>query len=225
MPFRSAREQPQPQPVESFPSRQRLDPRPPPARTKAHTLAAATIRASHRQMHQADGFCIAAATGPGHARDRQGPIRPGGATRSFRHGLRDRVKVIAAGKLITPAEVAWAYCAGADFVTSARGFMFALGCIQAMKCNKNTCPTGIITHDKRLQRGLDPQDKAVRVKKFVDGIRTGVGTIAHSCGVPNARALKRFHCRIVQDTGRSVPMDVLHPPVEVLEEYRDRTPA
>ncbi|MCB1684517.1 MAG: FMN-binding glutamate synthase family protein, partial [Pseudomonadales bacterium] len=56
-----------------------------------------------------------------------------------RHGLRDRIKVIAAGKLITPAEVAWAYCAGADFVTSARGFMFALGCIQAMKCNRNTC--------------------------------------------------------------------------------------
>lgn len=141
------------------------------------------------------------------------------------YDLKRRIRVIASGKLVTPAEAAWAYCAGADVVVSARGFMFALGCIQAMKCNKNTCPTGITTHDKRLQRGLDPQDKAVRVKKFVDGIRTGVGTIAHSCGVPNARALKRFHCRIVQDTGRSVPMDVLHPPVEVLEEYRDRTPA
>ena len=62
-------------------------------------------------------------------------------------GLRDRIRSLASGKLINPEGVAWALCAGADFVTSARGFMFALGCIQAMKCNKNTCPTGITTHD------------------------------------------------------------------------------
>jgi len=142
-----------------------------------------------------------------------------------RYGLKRRIRVIASGKLITPAEVAWAYCAGADVVVSARGFMFALGCIQAMKCNKNTCPTGVTTHDRRLQRGLDPEDKAARVANFVNGIRTGVGTIAHSCGVPHLRALKRHHSRIVQDTGRSVPMDVLYPPVEVLEPYREREPA
>ncbi len=71
-------------------------------------------------------------------------------------GLRDRVKVIASGKLIDPEYVAAALCAGADFVVSARGFMFALGCIQAMQCNRNTCPTGITTHDKKLQRGLVP---------------------------------------------------------------------
>ena len=59
------------------------------------------------------------------------------------HGLRDRVKVIASGKLITPADVAWALCMGTDFVVSARGFMFALGCIQALQCNRNTCPIGI----------------------------------------------------------------------------------
>ena len=56
------------------------------------------------------------------------------------HGLRDRVSVIASGKLITPGPVAWALACGADFVQSARGFMFALGCIQALQCNKNTCP-------------------------------------------------------------------------------------
>ena len=75
------------------------------------------------------------------------------------HGLRDHTKIIASGKFINPTEVAWALCAGADFVVSARGFMFSLGCIQALQCNKNTCPTGITTHDKRLQRGLDPTDK------------------------------------------------------------------
>jgi glutamate synthase domain-containing protein 2 len=128
-----------------------------------------------------------------------------------RHGLRPRIKVIASGKLVTPAEVAWAYCAGADTVNSARGFMFALGCIQSLKCNKNTCPTGITTHDRRLQRGLNPEDKAVRVKTFVERMRAEVGTIAHSCGVPHPRALKRYHCRIVQANGRSIPLDELYP--------------
>lgn len=130
-----------------------------------------------------------------------------------RHGMRDRVKLIASGKLITPAEIAWAYCAGADVVVSARGFMFSLGCIQALKCNKNTCPTGITTHDPRLQRGLDPRDKAVRVKNYVERVRYDVGVIAHSCGVPHARALKRYHCRLVQSSGKSVPLDELCPPV------------
>lgn len=66
------------------------------------------------------------------------------------YGLRGRLRVIASGKLITPADVPWALCTGADFVCSARGFMFSLGCIQALQCNKNTCPTGITTHDPRL---------------------------------------------------------------------------
>jgi len=134
-----------------------------------------------------------------------------------RNGLRERIKVIASGKLVTPAEVAWAYCAGADVVVSARGFMFALGCIQALKCNKNTCPTGITTHDKRLQRGLDPADKAIRVKNYVERINNDVGVIAHSCGVAHPRALKRYHCRIVQGTGKSVPFDELYPPTELPE--------
>src|SRR5690606_428866 len=69
-------------------------------------------------------------------------------------GLRERIRVVAAGKLVTSARAAWALCAGADFVNTARGFMFALGCIQAMRCHTNTCPTGITTHNKRLQRGL-----------------------------------------------------------------------
>ena len=137
-----------------------------------------------------------------------------------RYGLRDRVKLIASGKLITPAEVAWAYCAGADVVVSARGFMFALGCIQALKCNKNTCPTGITTHDERLQRGLDPTAKAVRVANYVGKIRYGVGLIAHSCGVAHPRALKRHHCRTVQANGLSVPLDELHPPQKILASYR-----
>ena len=126
-------------------------------------------------------------------------------------GMRDRIKVIASGKLINPEGVAWALCAGADFVVSARGFMFALGCIQAMKCNKNTCPTGITTHDERLQRGLDPADKAVRVMHYQQNMEKEVGTIAHSCGAAEPRQLRRFNCRIVQDDGYTEPLDALFP--------------
>ena len=128
-----------------------------------------------------------------------------------RHGLKDRIKVIASGKLITPAEVAWAICVGADFVVCARGFMFALGCIQALRCHKNTCPTGVTTHDPSLQRGLDPTDKAGRVSEYAQGIRKEVGVIAHSCGVTEPRELQRAHCRVVQEDGGSIALDQLFP--------------
>jgi glutamate synthase domain-containing protein 2 len=127
------------------------------------------------------------------------------------YGLRGRVRIIASGKLIVPSAVALALCAGADFVTSARGFMFALGCIQALQCNKNTCPTGITTHNKRLQKGLDVTDKAVRVQHFAETMRKEIGIIAHSCGVPEPRQLRRNHCRVVTSAGTSVPLDQLFP--------------
>jgi len=130
------------------------------------------------------------------------------------YGLRERIKVVASGKLINPAGVAYALCVGADFINSARGFMFALGCIQALQCNKNTCPTGITTHDRKLQRGLVPEDKAERVRRYSETMRKEVGVIAHSCGVPEPRQLRRFHCRIVQGDGRSVPLNELYPDIE-----------
>lgn len=126
------------------------------------------------------------------------------------HGLKERIAVIASGKLITPVDVAWAICVGADFVASARGPMFALGCIQAMQCNRNTCPTGVATHDPELQKGLDPTDKAERVASYVRNMEKEVGTIAHSCGVREPRELNRGHARIVTELGQSVPMDVFY---------------
>ena len=142
-----------------------------------------------------------------------------------KHGLRDRIRVIASGKLINPAGAAWALCVGADFINSARGFMFALGCIQALQCNKNTCPTGVTTHDRKLQRGLDPDNKAARVAKYSKSMRKEIGIIAHSCGVKEPRQLRRFHCRVVQDGGRSVPLDELYPDVDALNRPADTTPA
>jgi glutamate synthase domain-containing protein 2 len=130
------------------------------------------------------------------------------------YGLKQRIRVIASGKLITPPEAAAALCLGADFINSARGFMFALGCIQAMQCNKNTCPTGVTTHDRRLQRGLVPADKAERVRQYSLSMRKEIGIIAHSCGVREPRMLRRYHCRIVQQDGRSLALDQIYPDVE-----------
>jgi glutamate synthase domain-containing protein 2 len=127
------------------------------------------------------------------------------------HKLRERIKVIVSGKLITPSRVAWALCIGADFVVSARGFMFALGCIQAMQCNKNTCPTGITTHNPKLQKGLVPQDKAGRVANYHKYIEYDVCMIAHSCGVSDPRKLTKEHIRIVQSNGNSIPATELLP--------------
>lgn len=139
------------------------------------------------------------------------------------YGLRDRVKIIASGKLINPADVAWALCVGADFITSARGFMFSLGCIQALQCNKNACPTGITTHDKKLQRGLDPALKSERVASYVNNMVYEVGMIAHSCGVSHFRDLQRHHARVMQGDGMSVPLDKLYATPKKLfdEERRD----
>lgn len=128
-----------------------------------------------------------------------------------RHGLKERIRIVASGKLVNPSDVAWAICAGADFVTSARGFMFALGCIQAMRCNKNTCPTGVTTHLPHLQRGLVVGEKYLSVANYAKSIVKEVETIAHSVGVTEPRLMRRRHVRVVQANGESTPLRKLRP--------------
>ncbi|CAM3506123.1 FMN-binding glutamate synthase family protein [Parendozoicomonas haliclonae] len=135
-------------------------------------------------------------------------------------GLRDRIKINCSGKLINPTDVAWALCMGADFVSSARGFMLALGCIQALQCNKNTCPTGITTHNKKLQRGLVPRDKAKRVASYHNNLIHDLELISHSCGVTEPRQLRRHHAHQVSDNGRSVSLSELYPYPEQINERR-----
>ncbi|ARO87618.1 FMN-binding glutamate synthase family protein [Nitrosospira lacus] len=126
-------------------------------------------------------------------------------------GLKNRVRVIAAGKLVTSARAAWALCAGADFINNARGFMFSLGCIQAMRCHTNTCPTGVTTHNRRLQRGLVVEEKYLRVANYARNMNREIDMIAYSCGLHHARQLKREHVRIVETAGKSVALNTLYP--------------
>lgn len=125
--------------------------------------------------------------------------------------LRDRVRVVASGKLVTSAKAAWALCVGADFVHTARGFMMALGCIQALRCHTNTCPTGVTTHNRRLQRGLVVEEKYVRVANYCRNMNAEIDMIAHSCGLRHAREFRREHVRIVQSAHETIALSSLFP--------------
>ena len=117
-------------------------------------------------------------------------------------GLRDRIRLIATGKMVNPAGMAAALCLGADVVCSARGFMFSLGCIQALQCNENTCPTGITTHNPKLQKGLNPTLKATRVANYANSMNEEVALIAHSCGILEPGHFNPTHAFIINDQGR-----------------------
>jgi glutamate synthase domain-containing protein 2 len=132
-----------------------------------------------------------------------------------RYNLSERIRVIASGKLVTSADVAWAMCMGADFAVSARGYMFALGCIQSLQCHRDTCPTGITTHNKRLQKGLVVTDKGKRVANYAHWVNHELDVIAYSCGLHNASEFSRQHVRIVQKPGYSICLDQLYPEVDV----------
>jgi glutamate synthase domain-containing protein 2 len=129
----------------------------------------------------------------------------------YESGLKDRIRLVASGKLVTSARAAWALCVGADFINTARGFMFSLGCIQALRCHTNTCPTGITTHNPRLQRGLVVEEKWQRVANYASGMNHDIEMIAHSCGVEHPRLLRREHCRIVQANGHSTSLKTMYP--------------
>jgi len=136
------------------------------------------------------------------------------------YGLRERIRVICSGKMINPGGVAAALCLGADCVNSARGFMFALGCVQALQCNKNTCPTGITTHDPDLQKGLNPADKAARVASYARNLMHEVEIIAHSCGVAEPGLLNRSHAQIINEDGLPEPLSIHYPTVETRPEFQ-----
>ncbi len=81
-------------------------------------------------------------------------------------GLEGKFKILCAGKLILAGRQMMALCLGADAFYTARGFLLALGCIQALRCHTNSCPTGITTHNPRLMKGLDIEEKSERVKSY-----------------------------------------------------------
>ncbi|MCA9629527.1 MAG: FMN-binding glutamate synthase family protein [Myxococcales bacterium] len=108
-------------------------------------------------------------------------------------GVRHQVKIIASGRIITGFDIAHKLALGADLVYSARGMMFALGCIQARRCNSNDCPTGIATQDPRLIRGLVVSDKAERVANFQRNTLHAFQELLGATGLEHPSQLRPWH--------------------------------
>ena len=107
--------------------------------------------------------------------------------RLHHYGLRPEVSLLAAGKIITGVDILKALALGADACYSARGMMFALGCIQALKCDSGRCPVGVATQDKSLYRGLDVADKRVRVANFHKHTLQATAELMAACGFRSLR--------------------------------------
>ncbi|MCF6227051.1 MAG: FMN-binding glutamate synthase family protein [Planctomycetes bacterium] len=104
-------------------------------------------------------------------------------------GIRDQLVIFASGKLINPGKQITALSMGADAIYSARGFLLALGCIQALQCNRNTCPVGITTHLKHLQNGLDIEEKAKRVSNYIEALHHDHVELLAAMGKKSTRLL------------------------------------
>ena len=105
-------------------------------------------------------------------------------------GVRDKTKLLASGKLVNSGKQMMALAMGADAVYTARGFMLALGCIQALRCNNNSCPVGITTHQESLMRGMDIEDKSQRVKNYVSHLEHDYYEIMSALGQTSFENLK-----------------------------------
>ncbi len=108
-------------------------------------------------------------------------------------GLRDRVKLGASGKLVTSFNIAKTLALGADWANSARGFMFAIGCIQAQACHTNHCPVGVATQDKLRQRALDVTNKSERVYRFHKNTMKALAEMAGAAGLDHPGQFKPHH--------------------------------
>lgn len=117
-------------------------------------------------------------------------------------GLRDAIRVIASGKVATGFDLITHFATGADMCNSGRGMMFALGCIQSLQCNKNTCPTGVTTSNARLMRGLVPEEKYQRVASFHDATLASFVELASAMGIKAIRELSPWHIFKRDDDGR-----------------------
>jgi glutamate synthase domain-containing protein 2 len=126
-------------------------------------------------------------------------------------GARDRVIVIGSGRIITGAHAAIALGLGADLCHIARGFMFSLGCIQALLCNTNHCPTGITTQNWWLKRGLDPEDKSVRVASYLNAVHHDVMMIVRALGLQHPSEISRKHMSMIVEPGRRVALTEIYP--------------
>jgi glutamate synthase domain-containing protein 2 len=107
--------------------------------------------------------------------------------------IREHIRLGASGKIITAFDMVRVMALGADWCNSARGFMFALGCIQAMRCHTDRCPTGVATQDPIRQRALDVSDKATRVASFHRATVLALAEVIAAAGLDHPADLRPHH--------------------------------
>jgi glutamate synthase domain-containing protein 2 len=130
-----------------------------------------------------------------------------------RAGLREHVKIGAAGKIVTGFDMARTFALGADWCNAARGFMFAVGCIQAQTCHTGKCPTGVTAQDPMRQRAIVVEDKATRVANFHRETLHSLAELLAAAGLAAPSELKRHHILRRQGDGRVASLEELYPPV------------
>ncbi|MEZ0472199.1 FMN-binding glutamate synthase family protein [Luteimonas salinilitoris] len=108
-------------------------------------------------------------------------------------GLRERIRLGAAGRIISAFDIARTMAMGADWCNAGRGFMFAVGCIQAQSCHNDRCPTGVATQDPRRWRALDVPDKALRVRRFHDNTLKALADLIGAAGLVHPQQLGPEH--------------------------------
>ncbi len=113
------------------------------------------------------------------------------ALRGF--GIREHIKLDCSGKILTGFHIVRAMALGADFCNSARAMMLALGCIQALECNKNTCPTGVATQDPYFMKGLDINDKGARVTNYHHNTVASFVELLSCSGLDHPEKINRSH--------------------------------
>ncbi|HUQ13037.1 MAG TPA: FMN-binding glutamate synthase family protein [Novosphingobium sp.] len=125
--------------------------------------------------------------------------------------LKGDVRIAAAGKVHSGAGMAMAIGLGADWCNAARGFMFALGCVQSMRCHDDTCPTGVTTQDPSRQRGLVIADKAPRVASFHKHTLAGLREIVVAMGLDDPWQIRPIDIRERLSPARAAGLDRVHP--------------
>ena len=139
-------------------------------------------------------------------------------------GLRDKISIIASGKVITGFDVLTKIALGANLVNSARGMMFALGCIQSLQCNRNTCPTGVATQNPFLVRGLVVEDKYQRVANFHDATIKSFLELAGAMGITHIDNIGAWDVYRRDASGNNVSLAEIYPrlkPNALIEQHAD----
>jgi glutamate synthase domain-containing protein 2 len=128
-------------------------------------------------------------------------------------GLRDQIKIGAAGKIVSAFDIASVLAIGADWANAARGYMFALGCVQSLSCNTNHCPTGVATQSALRQRALVVADKAPRVANFHRNTLRALAELLGSAGLTHPGGLKPWHLQMRHQSGAILRGDSVYPHV------------